>query len=69
MKDNQVNLKPTIKNIRKSGLTVKGWAGKRGYKYQTVVKVLNGFTGKRRIGTTADILKQLKEDGFYEEAA
>jgi len=63
-----VNLKPTIKNIRGS-TTVKLWAAKRGFQYQTVVKVLNGFVGKRQIGITADILNALKEDGYYEEAA
>lgn len=62
-----MGLKPTIKNIRSSGMTVRWWAAKRGFAYQTVVKVLNGFSGKRRIGTTERILKSLKKDGFYEE--
>ena len=48
-------------------MTVKGWAAKRKFNYQTVIKVLNGFAGKRQIGVTAAILSQLKKDGFYEE--
>ncbi len=61
------DLTPTIKNIRSVGMTVKGWSTKRGFRYQTVVKVLNGFAGKRKIGVTADILNALKKDGYYEE--
>lgn len=64
-----MNLKPTIKNIRDSGLTVKGWAVKNGFRYQTVVKVLNGHAGKRQIGITAEMVKKLKRDRFYEESA
>lgn len=66
--DVKLSLKPTTRNIRDSGLTVKGWAKKHGYKYQTVVKVLNNFTGKRRIGITENILAELKKDGFLEES-
>lgn len=64
-----MSLKPIIRNIRASGMTVKGWALKRGFEYQTVIKVLNGYTGKRRIGITKDILDALKEDGFFLEDA
>lgn len=64
-----MSLKPTIRNIRTSGMTVKGWAKNRGFEYQTVIKILNGYTGKRRIGVTEDILEALKADGYFEESA
>lgn len=64
-----MSLKPTIRNIRKAGMTVKGWTEKNKYPYQTVIKILNGYVGKRRIGLTHEILKKLKKDGFFEEDA
>lgn len=62
-----MSLRPTIRNIRASGLTVKGWCAKHGYPYQTVIKILNGYVGKRRIGLTLEVLNRLKKDGHYEE--
>lgn len=50
-------------------MTVKGWTEKNKYPYQTVIKILNGYVGKRRIGLTHEILKKLKKDGFFEEDA
>lgn len=64
-----MSLRPTIRNIRAAGMTVKGWANKHGFQYQTIIKVLHGHTGKRRIGTTLEILNQLKKDGYLEEDA
>lgn len=56
-----------IKNVRGAGMTVKGWSALRGFRYQTVVKVLDGFAGKRKIRMATEILDALKTDGYYEE--
>lgn len=59
-----MSLKIAVKNIKASGMTVKGWAAKRGFRYQTTVKVIGGYVGKRRIGISGEIVRALNEDGF-----
>jgi hypothetical protein len=56
-------LKKCIGEIRKT-TTVRLWAEKNGFKYQTVIKVLHGYAGKRQIGVAAEIVDALNRDGF-----
>ena len=68
MEIKNINLKPSRDLIRaKTTITI--WARENGFNYQTVVKVLNNFSGKRRIGVALEIVEKLKADGFYAEAA
>lgn len=60
-------LKESIKCIRAEGKTVRGWADRNGFVYQTVIKVIHGYTGKRQIGMTLDIIDALKRDGYLKE--
>jgi len=63
-----MTLNLTAKKIRSKGLTVKAWAAQHGYPYQTVIKVLHGYTGKRSASLALEILDRLRTDGFLEEA-
>ncbi len=63
-----MTMKATIHNIRKD-TTVKIWAAKHGFNYQTVIKVFNGFVGKREIGIAGEIIEQARKDGYLEKDA
>lgn len=62
------NLKDCIKAIR-GKTTVKIWAEGHGFNYQTVIKVLNGYAGKRQVGVSREIIEALEADGYLRDVA
>ena len=56
-------LKDASAAVRKD-TTLKLWALKKGFHPDTVVKFLCGFSGKRQLGVSGEIIAALRADGY-----
>lgn len=58
-------LKKSSENIRKV-TTLRIWVKNHGFCYATVTQLLGGYSGKRQIGKSAEIIAALRKDGYLE---
>jgi hypothetical protein len=67
------SLSPISKKIRRSGFTLRYWAKKHGFNYQTTCHITAGtggnIYGPAGLGESGRIVQQLKKDGFWVEPA